>query len=113
MQLKSLAAKPQLIKVAINDEEVMAEFGEPLEFYIWDRQSMDTFVKLATIDYTNFSALTDIVKELVLDEEGKPVIHDDIVLPNNVLMKAINVVVETLGKSIAAPITTKKTKGSK
>jgi hypothetical protein len=113
MKLSTLAAKPQLLSVVIDDEEVRAAYGEPLEFYIWDRQSMDTFVKLATIDYTNFGALTEIVKELVLDEEGKPVIHDDVVLPNNILMKAINVVVETLGKSIAAPSTTNKTEDSK
>lgn len=113
MNLNELAAKPQLIKVAIDDEETIALYNEPLEFYIWDRQSMDVFVKMATIDYNNFGALTEIVKELVLNEEGKPVIHGDFVLPNNVLMKAINVVVETLGKSIAVPTTTKRTKGSK
>ena len=101
MKLTQLAAKPQLIKVEINDEQVMAEYNEPLEFWIWDRQDMDTFVKLATIDYTNFAALSDIVKRLILDEEGNPIIRDDIALPSHILMKAIGAVVDTLGKSVS------------
>lgn len=106
MKLNQLAAKPQLVKVEINDEDVITQFGEPLEFYIYDRQSMETFVKLATLDYTNFGEVANLVKELVLDEEGKPVIHDDDVLPTNILMKAITTVVETLGKSVLTPMTT-------
>ena len=112
MKLSQLAAKPQLVKVAINDEATIAEFGEPLEFYIWDRQSMDTFVRMATIDYTDFGALTQIVRDLVLDEQGLPVVRDEAVLPSHVLMKAINVVVETLGKSVS-PTTTTSTETSK
>jgi hypothetical protein len=67
---------------------------------------------MATIDYTNFASLTDIVKELVLDSEGKPVVSEEQVLPSHVLMKAITVVIETLGKSVA-PATTNETNDSK
>jgi hypothetical protein len=105
MKLTQIAAKPKLIKVEINDEQTISEFGEALEFWIWDRQSMDTFVKMATIDYKDFGALTQIVRDLVLDEEGKPVVSDELVLPSHILMKAINVVVETLGKSVTTAMT--------
>jgi hypothetical protein len=100
MKLSQLASKPQLIKVSIDDDDVIAEFGEPLEFWIYDRQDMDKFVKLATLDYTKFAEVTALVKELVLDEEGNQVIKDDLVLPTNILMKAITTVIETLGKSV-------------
>ena len=43
MKLNQLAAKPQLIRVEINDEETIKQFGESLEFWIWDRQPMDKF----------------------------------------------------------------------
>ena len=112
MKLSDLAAKPKLVKIAIDDADTIKEYGEALEFYIWDRQPMPVFVKLATIDYTNFGSLTDIVKELILDENGKSIVNDTTVLPTNVLMKAINVVVETLGKSITPP-TEKETETSK
>jgi hypothetical protein len=100
MKLSQLAAKPQLVKVEITDEEVVKEFGEPLEFWVYDRQDMDKFIKLATLDYTSFGEVTALVKELLLDEEGKQIINDDVVLPTNVLMKAITTVIETLGKSV-------------
>lgn len=112
MQLTQLVAKPKLVKVEINDEEIIKEFGEPLEFYVWDRQNMDTFVRMATIDYTKFAELTALVQELVLDKDGQPVITNDNVLPTKILMKAINAVVDTLGKSVS-PSSTKKTKPSK
>lgn len=112
MELTKLAAKPQLIKVAIDDEEIRAEYGEPLEFYIWDRQSMDSFVKLATLDYQNFGSVAEIVREFVLDSEGHPVVKEDAVLPTNIMMKAITTVIETLGKSVTQT-GTKTTEDSK
>jgi hypothetical protein len=106
MKLNQLAAKPQLVKVEINDEEVVTEFGEALEFWVWDRQNMDSFIKLATLDYNDFGKVADLVKELVLDEQGQPVIKDDLSLPTNILMKVITTVVETLGKSVSPSMMT-------
>jgi hypothetical protein len=106
MKLNQLAAKPQLVKVEINDEETVTEFGEALEFWVWDRQNMDSFIKLATLDYNDFGKVADLVKELVLDEQGQPVIKDDLSLPTNILMKVITTVVETLGKSVSPSMMT-------
>lgn len=113
MKLNQLAAKPQLIKVEINDEEVIQQFGEPLEFYIWDRQPMDKFVRLATLDYQNFGEVTSLVKELLLDETGSEIIRDDLVLPTNILMKAITTVIDALGKSVLNNKETMETETSK
>lgn len=103
MELTKLAAKPQLVKVAIDDADTIREFGEPLEFYIWDRQSIEKFVKLATLDYQDFGAVADIVQEYVLDSEGRPIVTNDSVLPSNILMRAITKVIDTLGKSVNTP----------
>ena len=98
MKLTQLAAKPQLVKIELNDEDVVKEFGEALEFWIWDRQPMDKFVRLAQMKGDNISELIAAVNEMVLDEEGAPVIKDGLVLPTNVMTKVIGKVVETLGK---------------
>lgn len=100
MKLSQLAAKPQLIEIKLDDEETLAKYGEAVTFHIWDRQSMDTFVKLATIDYKEFGSVAELMKALVLDEEGKPIVNDELVLPTDLLMKAITKVIETLGKSV-------------
>lgn len=98
MKLSQLTAKPQLVMVTLDDEEITKEFGEALEFYTWDRQPMDTFMKLASIENTNADTIIDIVKTLILDENGKQILSNDNMLPTNVLMKAISKVTDLLGK---------------
>ena len=98
MKLSQLTAKPQLIDVHIDDEETIKEFGEAIEFWTWDRQPMDVFMKLANADQNNTSSVIEIVKTLILDEKGKEILKDDNMLPTHVLMKAISKVTEILGK---------------
>jgi hypothetical protein len=98
MKLSQLSAKPQLIDIHLDDEDTIKEFGEPIEFWTWDRQPMDVFMKLANADQNNTSSVIEIVKTLILDEKGKEILKDDIMLPTHVLMKAISKVTEILGK---------------
>ena len=98
MKLSELAKRPQLTRLVLDDEETVAEFGEPLEFWTWDRQPMDVFLKLAAIDQTNTASVIDAVRTLIMDEEGKPILDRDQQLPTRVLMRVITTVVESLGK---------------
>jgi hypothetical protein len=98
MKLSQLAAKPQLIKVTLDDEDVIEAYTDALEFWVYDRQDMDTFVKLATLDAEEFGKITEIVNKMILDEEGNQIVKDGMVLPTNIMMKAIQKVVEVLGK---------------
>lgn len=103
MKLSQLAAKPQLIEVKLDDEETIAKYGEAVTFHIWDRQNMDTFIKLATLDNKDIGSIAELMNTLVLDEEGKPIINNDLVLPTDLLLKSITKVIETLGKSATLP----------
>lgn len=98
MKLSQLSAKPQLVKIELMDDEIQKEFGEAIEFYTWDRQPMDVFIKLASATQDNTTGIINIVKTLLLDEEGKEILTPDTMLPTNVLMKAIGKVTEMLGK---------------
>lgn len=98
MKLSQLAAKPQLIKLSIDDEATIKEHGEAIDFWTWDRQPLDTFMKLANSDQANAGAMIDVVRTLILDENGKEVITKDAMLPSTVLIKVIARIVETLGK---------------
>jgi hypothetical protein len=97
MKLSQLAAKPQLIKLVLDDQETLDAYGE-LEFWIYDRQDMDTFVKLATLDHTQFDKIAHIINGMILDEDGTSVVKDGLTLPLPIAMKAIQKVVEVLGK---------------
>ena len=99
MRLSQIAAKPKLIEVSIDDEEVIKEYEEALTFYTWDRQPMDVFTRMANLSETNdISGLLDIVRTLVLDEDGKEILTKESTLPTSILMKVIQKVTEHLGK---------------
>lgn len=98
MKLSQLAAKPQLIKLELDDEDTVKEFTEPVEFWTWDRQPLDTFMKLANTNQDNMGSMIEIVRTLILDETGKEIITKDNMLPSTLLIKAISKIVDTLGK---------------
>lgn len=98
MKLNQLAAKPQLIKMMLEDEAIISEFGEALEFWTWDRQPLETFMKLANANQADINSMIQVVRTLILDESGKEIITGDVMLPSNVLIKVIGKIVESLGK---------------
>ena len=73
MKLSQLAGKPQLIQIALDDEETVKEFGEALEFWTWDRQPMATFLKLASVDAGNPSSIIESVKFVNLQSTTVPI----------------------------------------
>lgn len=99
MDLKSLANKPKLIEISLEDKQTVEEFGEPLVFYTWDRTPITDFMKLASVDKDNYSSVVDAVSSMILDKDGNQIIKDGVSLPNHVLMKTITAVVSGLGKS--------------
>jgi hypothetical protein len=98
MKLKELAARPQLVKISLDDEDTIKEYGEAVEFWIWDRQPLEKFINMANMRAEDFGSLVRVVNEMVLDESGAPVLTEDETLPTPVLTRVINKVVETLGK---------------
>lgn len=98
MKLSDIAKKPKLVVMTLDDKDIVKEFGEPLEFYTWDRQPMDVFLKLSSVDPTNQSAIIDTVRDLIMDQEGNKILSGDNVLPGRVLMAVLTKVVEGLGK---------------
>lgn len=98
MKLKALAKQAELIKVTIDDEDIVKEYGEPLDFYVFDRQPMETFLKFAASGNQDMSMMASIMKDMILDEDGTPVITDGFMLPSKVLVSAFTRVVAQLGK---------------
>lgn len=98
IKINQIASKPQLIKVVLDDDETKTELGDELEFWTWDRQPLDKFMKLAATKNDRPDEIIEVVRELILDEQGKVVIQGDVMLPTQILIRVIQKVVETLGK---------------
>ena len=97
MKLQALAAKPQLQKIEMDDPEIVERYGESLEFYIYDRQSMDTYMALTQLQNDSIDTIANVVLPLVLDETGKPALDPSEQLPLDVAVKVIERVAQALG----------------
>ncbi len=97
MKLSQLASKPQLVKIELTDDEILKEYGEPLEFWIHDRQPIEKYIELATTASDNYGEMIRVVNALVLDEDGSAIATEGRVFPSKLMVKIINKVVETLG----------------
>jgi hypothetical protein len=98
MKLSEVAKKPQLVEVSISDERIVEEFGEALTFYTWDRQPMDVFMRLASVDNSNTNSVIEAVRDLILDESGNKILTGDVTLPTHVMLAVITRIVDDLGK---------------
>jgi len=82
----------------VDNEEIVKKYNEPLDFYSWDRQPLEVFMKLASAQQQNMGEMIDVIRPLILDEKGQPIIQGDVMLPSDVLIAAIAKIVERLGK---------------
>lgn len=98
MKLTDIAKKPQLVKLTIDDADIIEEFGEPLEFYTQDRQPLDVFIKITAAMGKDSEEVVQLLKALVLDEAGQPVLANDQVLPPKIAVRALTRVMDQLGK---------------
>jgi len=97
-KLTQFASKPQLICITLDDADIRERYEDALEFWVYDRQPLETFAQLAQVRADNLGDMIQQIKQLILDETGKPIMHDDLTLPSDLLLKAVNRVVELLGK---------------
>lgn len=97
MKITELASAPKLVEITLEDESVVEKYGEPISFWVWDRQPMDKYIQMAQNE-KDLSVIMNIAKEMILDEAGNPVISETSMLPGDIAFKALTKVVETLGK---------------
>ena len=100
MQLSKLATEPTLKKLTLDEDKLVEKYGEPLEFYIYVRLPLDEYMELAetmSAETLDFQKIITFSKNLMLDDNGKPVVQGKKVLPNDVALAAMNKVASELG----------------
>lgn len=96
MKLTNIAKKPELIRIELDDADTIKEYGEALEFWCYDRQPLDTFMKFAGKS-GDPEIMVELIRDLILDEDGKPVMSNGNILPNKIMMRAVNKITDVLG----------------
>lgn len=98
MKLSELAQKPKLEKITITSDSLVEKYGDELDFFIYDRQPIDIFTKLADVNEGNTTEYIVILKDLILNEDGEPVMTDEKSLPLDVMTEAMKLIGDHLGK---------------
>jgi len=98
MKLNQIISKPQLTRVELDNEEVIRIYGEPLEWWVWDRQPLDKFFKMMNADAASGEQIVAVLTEMILDETGEPLLKDGASLPTNILMMVVTKMTEIMGK---------------
>ena len=98
--ISEFSKKPQLLEIVLDSDDIVAEYGEPVVFYMKDFVDISTyfdFFRGQADGITN--GLNDVLKKLILNKDGKPVMKDDEALPVDLAVAALGKVNENLGKS--------------
>lgn len=100
MNIKKYANKPQLIEMVLDTADLQEKYGEPITFYTYDIVGMSTYFEFfnsrSNGEYIN---LEKMIRKLVLDKDGRPVLNSDEDLPIDIAAEAVNAIGELLGKS--------------
>ena len=100
MKLSALAKKPQLEKITIDDEAIVEKYGESPEFYIYDRYEMDVYMRLMNTEENDFHRMSQVCKELIMNEDGTPMLEKDDILPGDISIKVVETVIQHLGNAV-------------
>ena len=96
--IKDFARKPELVRVELNNEDVIAEFGDSVIFYMKDYVDISTYFDFYRSQTDNPGGLNSVLRKLVLNAEGQPVMGEDEALPATLAIGALSKISEVLGK---------------
>jgi hypothetical protein len=114
MNIKKFASVPKLTEIVIDDKELVEAYGEPITFFTYDVVTMSTYFDFFNARSTGeFDNLGKMMKEMILDADGKKVLADDEDLPIDIAAAVINKLGEILGKSQSKKSTQKVGKRQK
>ena len=99
MNIASFAKKPTLVKITIDDEEIVKEYGDVF-FYVFDQVDLNTYFDFFKSQQDqDGSALNSLLRKLILNDKGQPAMKEQDLLPIDLTVAAIRAIGDQLGKS--------------
>jgi hypothetical protein len=110
MDISQLAKKPKLEKLEINEKEIVEAYGEPISFWMMDHIDVNTYFSFYKLQQEeNGSLLNELLRKIILKENGKAALGPDEVLPVDITLAVLVRINEHLGKSNAKVESTPET----
>lgn len=100
MDISKLAKKPQLTKIEISDADIVENYGDAITFWMIDEMDINTYFNFYKLQQSQDSELlNELLRKIILKEDGSQAIADDEVLPINITLSVLVAINEFLGKS--------------
>jgi hypothetical protein len=110
MDIAKLAQKPQLQKLILDDADIVERFGEPITFWIYDHMGISTYFNFYKLQQSeDDTLLNDLLRKIILKEDGTLAIGADEVLPVQLVLAILMRINDFLGKSSPTAPSTQKT----
>jgi hypothetical protein len=114
MNIKEYASVPTLIEIVLDDKELVEKYGEAITFHTYDTVPLSTYFDFFNArSNSEFEQLSVMMKKMILDSKGNPVLAHNEDLPIDIAVAALNRIGEMLGKSLgktSTPTTGKQAK---
>ena len=99
MDISKFAKKPQLTKIVLDDPEVIEQYGESIDFHMLDQMTISTYFEFYRLQQEeNSDKLNDLLRKIVLKEDGTPAITEEEILPVDLTLTLLVKINEFLGK---------------
>lgn len=107
MDIKQLVTKPKLVRLEVDNPEIVKEVGDSIVFYMKDHMDLNSYFDFYKFQQNqDMDLLVKLLRKTVLDEQGNTVIGEDEILPVDITLAILFKINDYLGKSKAKESTT-------
>lgn len=100
MNIQQFAKKPELIKIVIDQQELIDAYGSEINFWIFDSIDINTYFDFFKSQAdSDGEKLNDLMRKLIRNEQGEICIPEGHILPVDLAIASLTAINETLGKS--------------
>ena len=100
MNINKFASVPKLTRMDLDDKDLVEKYGEAITFWTYDIVSLNTYFDFFNARSENQMAnLGNMMRKMILLEDGSPALADNEDLPIDIAVAALNKIGDILGKS--------------
>lgn len=104
--ISEFAKTPELMEIVLDSEDIIAEYGEPVVFYMKDFVDINTYFDFFRSQAEgNGEGLNEVIRKLILNKEGNTVLGPGQALPVDLAVAVLGKINENLGKSKTKSLT--------
>jgi hypothetical protein len=102
--ISEFAKTPELLEIRLDSEDILAEYGEPIVFFMKDYVDINTYFDFFRAQTEQDGALDLVLRKIVLNAEGQPCLKEGNTLPVDLAVAVLSKVNENLGKLKTKPL---------